>query len=134
MTFYVFTIICLFFGDQNIRRLFFSTLVRILLALEKAGNLSFGHFYLSFFSIFTLNFSVFSLKFPRFLPETWVFRKIYLSFSKKGLSLVENLSFMPTWVLAQVLKKKAWISCTSPNRCLANFPIYYDPKNNAKKK
>ena len=31
---------------------FFLTLVRILLALEKAGNLSFGHFYLSFFHFY----------------------------------------------------------------------------------
>ena len=44
-------------------RLFFSTLVRILLALEKAGNLSFGHFYLSFFH-FCPEFFVFFTEIP----------------------------------------------------------------------
>ena len=59
---------CLF-RQRTLRRLcvytgfFFSTLVRILLALEKAGNLSFGHFYLSFFD-FCPEFFVFFTEIP----------------------------------------------------------------------
>ena len=124
MTFYVFTIICLFFGDQNIRRLFFSTLVRILLALEKAGNLSFGHFYLSFFD-FCPEFFAFFTEIPSIFAGNMGFQENIPEFLEKRSEFSRKPEFYADLSFGSSVKKKACNEPYSSNSNSEYFPLSF---------
>ena len=84
---------------------FFLTLVRILLALEKAGNLSFGHFYLSFFHFYP-EFFVFFTEIPSIFAGNMGFQENIPEFLEKRSEFGRKPEFYADLSFGSSVKKK----------------------------